>query len=98
MPANEASDGYYTAVQAALYERELPQPAPHYTQRVKWKRGEQLGAGAVGVVYLGLDAETGGLMAAKKVSLVGISESDTRAGRLLATLQVRRAHTARCMR
>ena len=82
------SDGYYTAQQAVLYERELPRPAPHYTRAVRWKRGEQLGAGAVGTVYMGLNADTGALMAAKKVSLAGLNQDDTHAVRMLETLQV----------
>ena len=39
--------------------------SPHYSllsqsrRNVRWKRGEMLGQGACGVVYLGLNVETG---------------------------------------
>lgn len=41
----------------------LPETGP-----VNWTRGELLGAGAFGRVYLGLNNDTGQLMAVKQVS------------------------------
>ena len=38
----------------------------------KWTRGELVGAGAYGKVYLGLNQETGQLMAVKQVSLISL--------------------------
>ena len=43
---------------------------------VHWHRGELLGSGAFGMVYLGLDADTGELFAAKQVPLVGLRDAD----------------------
>ena len=37
-------------------------------QAIRWKRGEILGQGAFGIVYLGLNTDSGELMAVKQVS------------------------------
>ena len=45
-----------------------------YESGVSWKRGELLGSGAYGNVYLGLNEETGELMACKQVGIVSRHE------------------------
>jgi serine/threonine protein kinase len=49
---------------------------------VRWKKGEILGQGAFGVVYLGLNTDTGGLMAVKQIAVEDVSRRE------LAMLQV----------
>lgn len=43
------------------------------SEPVHWKRGEMIGAGAFGRVYMGLNNETGQLMAVKQV--INLTES-----------------------
>ena len=43
---------------------------------IRWKRGEVLGQGAFGVVYLGLNVETGELMAVKQMATEELSTRD----------------------
>jgi serine/threonine protein kinase/WD40 repeat protein len=48
--------------------------APHQQQKdIRWKKGEMLGQGAFGVVYLGLNVDTGELMAVKQLSREEVS-------------------------
>jgi serine/threonine protein kinase len=49
---------------------------------VRWKRAEILGQGAFGIVYLGLNTDTGGLMAVKQMAVEDVSRKE------LAMLQV----------
>lgn len=43
---------------------------------IKWKRGEVIGQGAFGIVYLGLNIESGELMAVKQMSLDEVSSKE----------------------
>lgn len=43
---------------------------------IKWKRGEVVGQGAFGVVYLGLNTESGELMAVKQMALEEVSTKE----------------------
>lgn len=43
---------------------------------VRWKRGELLGSGAFGRVYLALNEDDGTLMAAKQITLSGVADYD----------------------
>lgn len=43
---------------------------------VRWKRGELLGSGAFGRVYLALNEDDGTLMAAKQITLTGAADYD----------------------
>jgi len=43
---------------------------------IRWKRGEMLGQGAFGVVYLGLNIETGELMAVKQMAAEEVSRRE----------------------
>ena len=45
-------------------------------REIRWKRGEMLGQGAFGVVYLGLNVESGELMAVKQMSLEEVSSKE----------------------
>ena len=45
----------------------------------RWKKGEVLGQGAFGVVYLGLNVESGELMAVKQMTIDDISKKDMHA-------------------
>lgn len=45
-------------------------------REIRWKRGEMLGQGAFGVVYLGLNIESGELMAVKQMSLDEVSSRE----------------------
>lgn len=57
VPADSASE------QQLRPAEKLPATGP-----VNWERGELIGAGAFGRVYLGLNNDTGQLMAVKQVS------------------------------
>lgn len=51
--------------------------SPRYMEKpTRWKKGEILGQGAFGVVYLGLNTETGELMAVKQMTLDDISKKE----------------------
>ena len=79
LDGSTGDDNYYTPQERQRYE----QPIPNYDMialrhslapgtssvRINWRRGEMLGTGAFGNVYLGLNVETGTLMAAKQISL-----------------------------
>jgi hypothetical protein len=43
---------------------------------VRWKRGELLGTGAFGRVFLALNEDNGTLMAAKQITLSGVADTD----------------------
>ena len=47
-----------------------------YSGRIKWRRGELLGTGAYGNVYLGLNQDTGELMGAKQILLRDVYADD----------------------
>ena len=44
--------------------------------RIRWKRGEVLGQGAFGVVFLGLNVDTGELMAVKQMAIDEVSTKE----------------------
>ena len=47
-----------------------------YSGKIKWRRGELLGTGAYGNVYLGLNQDTGELMGAKQILLRDVYAED----------------------
>ena len=51
-------------------------PRVKYKGKIQWRRGELLGTGAYGNVYLGLNQETGELMGAKQIMLVDMHSQD----------------------
>lgn len=48
--------------------------APKLSERVKWRKGDLIGAGANGRVYLGLEEETGAIIAVKEIVFSNGSE------------------------
>ena len=75
-------DHYFTPAERKRYEQAIPVTmdengrtmSPIYSpdqqnETINWKRGELLGSGAFGNVYLGLNLDTGELMGAKQISL-----------------------------
>ena len=74
-------DHYFTPRERQRYEQALPMTSsdgralsPAYSdvsedEKINWRRGELLGSGAFGNVYLGLNLDTGELMGAKQISL-----------------------------
>jgi hypothetical protein len=84
-------DGYFTPQERQRYEEAIPDydmialrhsVAPGTSDlKIHWRRGEMLGTGAFGNVYLGLNVDTGKLMGAKQISLgpgAGINGSHSR--------------------
>eukprot|EP01127_Copromyxa_protea_P009468 TRINITY_DN2242_c0_g1_i1.p1 TRINITY_DN2242_c0_g1~~TRINITY_DN2242_c0_g1_i1.p1 ORF type:complete len:350 (-),score=30.98 TRINITY_DN2242_c0_g1_i1:156-1205(-) len=65
----EFDDDYFTSIEKAKYEFPKPMPRPGGQQGVpfKWQQGGLLGCGSFGRVYLGLNLETGDLLAIKQV-------------------------------
>eukprot|EP01038_Epipyxis_sp_PR26KG_P014312 gene14312-19196_t len=57
----------------SLSENSISRPENH---NIRWKKGEVLGQGAFGVVYLGLNIETGELMAVKQLSTEEVSRRE----------------------
>jgi serine/threonine protein kinase len=47
-----------------------------YKGKIRWRRGELLGSGAYGNVYLGLNQDTGELMGAKVIQMVNLQSHD----------------------
>eukprot|EP00217_Crustomastix_stigmatica_P008349 CAMPEP_0183794576 /NCGR_PEP_ID=MMETSP0803_2-20130417/3921_1 /TAXON_ID=195967 /ORGANISM="Crustomastix stigmata, Strain CCMP3273" /LENGTH=377 /DNA_ID=CAMNT_0026038981 /DNA_START=124 /DNA_END=1253 /DNA_ORIENTATION=- len=73
-----AGDGAsYTAGGASSSEEERPLAVPRATRRQtvlagKWLLGEELGKGAHGQVYKGIDQRSGAVVAIKEISIAGI--------------------------
>lgn len=51
-------------------------PFRHESTNIRWKRAEMLGQGAFGVVYLGLNIDTGELMAVKQMATEEVSKRE----------------------
>jgi len=64
-----------------------PVVEPSVTTTFKWVRGELIGKGTYGRVYLALNATTGDMMAVKQVDLPG-TPSDTRQMTVLQALKL----------
>lgn len=64
----DIADGYYgTQDEAKQYQR--PRPKSAKARTINWKKGEILGQGAFGEVFLALNTDNGGLMACKQVRI-----------------------------
>jgi serine/threonine protein kinase len=78
MPNEDDDDQYYSHEEKQIYERPRPQtnaePLP-----IRWQKGGLLGVGAYGKVYLGLNLDTGELIAVKQISLEQQQEKEARA-------------------
>ncbi len=80
-PASSASASY--AHHAQLVQKGVygvpSQPLSQYTPMpggVRWRKGEMIGRGAVGAVYLGLNDDTGSLMAVKELQYRADSQKE----------------------
>lgn len=62
-------DHYFTESERKLFEGSMAFSKPKFNDPIHWKRGELLGSGAFGRVFLGLHTRTGELMAAKQIVL-----------------------------
>eukprot|EP00741_Cyanophora_paradoxa_P001846 tig00000507_g1789.t1 len=67
-------DGYYTEEERRRRRGQSAQRVEAPPQPIRWQRGEMLGAGAFGKVFLGLNVDTGELIAIKQVSYAGINK------------------------
>eukprot|EP01125_Pyxidicula_operculata_P020147 TRINITY_DN738_c1_g4_i2.p1 TRINITY_DN738_c1_g4~~TRINITY_DN738_c1_g4_i2.p1 ORF type:complete len:1263 (-),score=476.77 TRINITY_DN738_c1_g4_i2:129-3917(-) len=83
----EMDDGYYSVTEKERYEKPKPTYKPKqkkafwglqfsfhdspYSATIKWQKGGRLGGGSYGDVYLGLNLDTGELLAVKQVALGG---------------------------
>jgi serine/threonine protein kinase len=73
------NDGEKTPITPALEIR---------TDEIQWKRGELIGSGGFGKVYLGLDLDKGTMMAVKQIPLPdGASKSDRRVEREIQLIE-----------
>mgnify|MGYP003706912583 CR=1 FL=1 len=74
------ADGYYTLTEQQHYEK--PRPiAPNIEEGfkpIKWRKAERIGSGAFGLVYLGLNEETGELMGVKQIPLTEARSTETK--------------------
>ena len=79
---DEANDTYFSAaeqenaLQKFGFISSSPTTGPEEGQRrFNWQKGELLGVGAFGRVYMGLDTDTGQMLAVKQVTLGGHASS-----------------------
>jgi len=73
---NNANNGTTNKISNLTVDTKSQTNTPHglaSPSRLLWQRGNVLGHGAYGTVYLGLNSQTGELMAAKKLNLMGPS-------------------------
>lgn len=61
------NDGYYNPNEREVLEE--PKPTPNAYRKIQWKQGGIIGSGAFGKVSLGLNIDTGELLAVKQVHL-----------------------------
>ena len=64
---------------------------PRQVEPIRWQRGEVIGQGAYGTVYLGLNLDTGELMAVKQLDAKEVSEKENTAGAQHEKCAARRA-------
>ncbi len=72
----DVDDAYFTRAERREYEQPIPVTptsppgwGEDIGESIRWRRGELLGSGAYGNVYLGLNLDTGELMGAKQIGL-----------------------------
>jgi hypothetical protein len=68
-------DGYYSPSEREEFALE-PTETNSTPFSINWQQGGLIGAGAYGKVYLGLNVDTGELLAVKQVSLPNVGESE----------------------
>lgn len=67
---DRAERGDRGVAQALSVPQELPEPKP-----IRWRKGELIGAGAYGSVYMGMNLESGELIAVKQVGTLAMQEA-----------------------
>lgn len=77
---DEANDTYFTAAEQETALQKFgfisgPIAPEGEQRRFNWQKGELLGVGAFGRVYMGLDTDTGQMLAVKQVTLGGHASS-----------------------
>ena len=75
-------DNYFTPDERKQFEGSCALSKPKFQDPIHWKRGELLGSGAFGRVFLGLHTRTGELMAAKQIVLTVKGEESDQVRRL----------------
>ena len=78
---NCMEDGYFNHEERKLYEKRktsISNDQLSKQPKINWQCGELLGQGACGKVYLGLNSDTGELMAIKQVSYAAADETFVR--------------------
>eukprot|EP01112_Ceratiomyxa_fruticulosa_P016244 TRINITY_DN4878_c0_g1_i1.p1 TRINITY_DN4878_c0_g1~~TRINITY_DN4878_c0_g1_i1.p1 ORF type:complete len:588 (-),score=164.58 TRINITY_DN4878_c0_g1_i1:221-1984(-) len=70
---NEYDDEYYTATERAKYEKPKPKAdeGDDSLLNIRLQKGQLLGSGGYSRVYMGLNLDTGELIAIKQINLVG---------------------------
>lgn len=71
-PLRMSSRGTATSARDASLFPSVPQQG-HPSRSIRWKKAEVIGKGAFGVVFLGLDVDTGGLLAVKQMAIEEVS-------------------------
>jgi len=75
VPFSDVDDGYYTPEEAQMYERRIePRVESDENSSIHWQKGKAIGSGAFGTVYLGMNTDTGKLLAVKTVPIVHLDE------------------------
>lgn len=72
--ARGLDDNYFSPEERALHERAIPHTPPQLNRHTQWRKGELLGAGAYGKVFLAMNVDNGELMAVKQVFVGGGGE------------------------
>ena len=72
--AERIDDGYYTKEEARKYERRPPRVPAEENVTINWQKGKAIGSGAYGTVYLGMNVDTGKLLAVKTIPIVRLEE------------------------
>ena len=72
--AGRIDDGYYTKEEARKYERAPPRVPAEENVAINWQKGKAIGSGAYGTVYLGMNVDTGKLLAVKTIPIVRLEE------------------------
>jgi len=69
-------DGYFNVQERILYEGDLETMPTRQSTPAEWKRGDVIGSGAFGSVYVALNVDTGELIAVKSVPIFPSSDGE----------------------
>lgn len=99
----EADETYYSEAEQIKIEKRIgvlsaSAVSMKEDRQIRWQKGELLGVGAFGKVYLALDVDTGQLLAVKQVRLAQpLQNGHSRLSRVYSVLAAPRvAHAAAC--